>query len=66
MNLWRQRIKRFSSKSDFRAWEKQCLLTRAKKKKECEKITRIKIIDTSAFQIQKSYSLNYTITSFGR
>jgi len=37
-----------------------------KKKKECEKITRIKIIDTSAFQIQKSYSLNYTITSFGR
>ena len=68
MNLWRQRIKRFSSKSDFRAWEKQ-MLTRAKrkkKKKECEKITRIKIIDTSAFQIQKSYSLNDTITSFGR
>ena len=33
MNLWRQRIKKFSSKSDFRAWEKQCLLTRAKRKK---------------------------------
>ena len=33
MNLWRQRIKRFSSKSDFRAWEKQ-MLTRAKRKKK--------------------------------
>ena len=53
MNLWRQRIKRFSSKSDFRAWEKQMLTHKRKKKKKKEEITRIKILDTSAFQIQK-------------
>lgn len=44
------------------------MLTRAKrkKKKEWEKIAKIKITGTSAFQIQQSYNLNYTITSFGR
>ena len=34
MNLWRQRIKKFSSKSDFRAWEKQMLTHKSKKKKK--------------------------------
>ena len=53
MNLWRQRIKRFSSKSDFRAREKQMLTHKSKKKKKWEEITRIKILDTSVFQIQK-------------
>ena len=51
MNLWRQRIKRFSSKSDFRAWEKQ-MLTHKRKKKKKEEITRIKCIpDSKIIQI---------------
>ena len=62
MNLWRQRIKRFSSKSDFRAWEKQ-MLTHKRKKKKKGRNYKDKV--HSRFK-NNTDCLNYTIALFGR